>query len=92
MKCVWALAWDGASRMRDGASKIKEVLPPVEHTLRGSSSWLRVSREIAAKRREVRDAARLTLAQAFPEARENEPSSAPLVEEPQNAINREARK
>ena len=92
MKCVWALAWDGASRMRDGPSRIRQVLPPVEHSLRGSSSWLRVSREIAAKRREARDAARLAMAQAFPEARKNEPSSAPLADEPANAINREARK
>nr|WP_254444935.1 methylenetetrahydrofolate reductase C-terminal domain-containing protein [Ruegeria atlantica] len=92
MKCVWALAWDGASRMRDGGDKIKEVLPPVEHTLRGSSSWLRVSREIAAKERQARDAARETLAQAFPEARKNEPSAAPLAAEPPNAINRGLKK
>ncbi|MCX8951955.1 methylenetetrahydrofolate reductase C-terminal domain-containing protein [Ruegeria sp. NA] len=92
MKCVWALAWNGASRMRDGADKIKEVLPPVEHTLKGSSSWLRVSREIAAHERETRDAARLALAEAFPEARENEPSAAPLAAEPPNAINRELKK
>ncbi|NOD47128.1 MULTISPECIES: methylenetetrahydrofolate reductase C-terminal domain-containing protein [unclassified Ruegeria] len=92
MKCVWALAWDGASRMRHGGEKIKEVLPPVEHTLKGSSSWLRVSREIAAQEREARDAARVTLAEAFPEARENEPSSAPLATEPPNAMNRELKK
>ncbi len=92
MKCVWVLAWDGASLMSDGTTRIKEVLPPVEHSLRGSSSWLRVSREIAADQRKARDAARETLAQAFPEARMNEPSSAPLVEEPPSAIHREARK
>ncbi|MGI9370149.1 MAG: methylenetetrahydrofolate reductase C-terminal domain-containing protein [Ruegeria sp.] len=92
MKCVWVLAWDGASLMSDGAGRIKEVLPPVEHSLRGSSSWLRVSREIATNQREARDAARETLAQAFPEARKNEPSSAPLAEEPPSALNREARK
>ncbi|WP_171232884.1 methylenetetrahydrofolate reductase C-terminal domain-containing protein [Ruegeria sp. HKCCA4812] len=92
MKCVWALAWDGASRMQHGGDKIKEVLPPVEHTLKGSSSWLRVSREIAAQEREARDAARETLAQAFPEARENEPSAAPLAAEPPNAVNRELKK
>ncbi|WP_171229005.1 methylenetetrahydrofolate reductase C-terminal domain-containing protein [Ruegeria sp. HKCCA4008] len=92
MKCVWALAWDGASRMQHGGDKIKEVLPPLEHTLKGSSSWLRVSREIAAQEREARDAARETLAQAFPEARENEPSAAPLAAEPPNAVNRELKK
>ncbi len=92
MKCVWVLAWDGASLMSDGTARIKEVLPPVEHSLRGSSSWLRVSREIAANQRKARDAARETLAQAFPEARMNEPSSAPLAEEPPSAIHREARK
>ncbi len=86
MKCVWALAWDGASRMKDGDKKIHEVLPPVEHTLKGSSSWLRVSREKAQQRRTSRDAARVALAKAFPEARALEPAAAPLSEEPENAI------
>lgn len=92
MKCVWALAWDGAERMKDGRQKIREVLPPVEHTLQGSSSWLRVSREKAEKLRESRIAARATLARAFPEARAQEPASAPLAVEPPKATQAEPEK
>lgn len=86
MKCVWALAWDGASRMREGG-RIAEVLPPVERNLAGSSSWLRVSREKAAALREAREARRTAVAEAFPGARESEPSTAPLAEEPARATN-----
>jgi hypothetical protein len=84
MRCVWVLAWDGASRMR-GSDRIMEVLPPVDRRLRGSSAWLRASREKAAHLREARDAGRTTLARAFPGARVTEPSSAPLAEEPAHA-------
>lgn len=90
MKCVWVLAWDGASRMKAGPQKIREVLPPVEHSLQGSSSWLRVSREKANAIRESRDASRKALARAFPEARANEPAAAPLSVEPPNATKTEA--
>lgn len=90
MKCVWVLAWDGASRMKEGKQKIRDVLPPVEHTLQGSSSWLRVSREKAAAIRASKDAARLTLATAFPEARLHEPAAAPLSVEPPKATKAEA--
>lgn len=88
MKCVWVLAWDGASRMKDGPTWIQDVLPPVDHTLKGSSSWLRVSREKAAQRRQAKDAARQAMADAFPEARAHEPVSAPLAEEPPKATPR----
>ncbi|SPH16671.1 hypothetical protein DEA8626_00182 [Defluviimonas aquaemixtae] len=87
MRCVWALAWEGSTRMKGGA-KIREVLPPVDRSLEGSSSWLRVSREKAAKLRESREAARTAVAQAFPEARAIEPAVAPLAEEPASAVNR----
>ena len=80
MLCVWCEAWDGAARMENGA-QINEVLPPVDRTLKGSSSWLRVAREKAEAQREA-DAARKTLATAFPEARSNEPVTAPLADEP----------
>lgn len=90
MKCVWTLAWNGASRMKEGRTKIREVLPPVEHTLKGSSSWLRVSREKAAHMRVSRDAARATLAKAFPEARLQEPAAVPLSVEPPKATQAEA--
>ena len=91
MKCVWSLAWDGAATMK-GGDKIREVLPPVDRSLKGSSSWLRVSREKAAKLREAREAARTAVAEAFPEARAIEPAAAPLAEEPQKAVNREVLK
>jgi hypothetical protein len=80
MKCVWALAWDGASRMKHG-DKIGVVLPPVERNLKGSSSWLRVSREKAAALREARSARKAALAKSFPEARRIEPAAVPLAPE-----------
>ena len=89
MKCVWVLAWDGASRLKEGQQKIREVLPPVDHRLQGSSSWLRVSREKAGQIRQSRDAARATLAKAFPEARRQEPAAAPLSVEPTRATQAE---
>ncbi|WP_034492446.1 methylenetetrahydrofolate reductase C-terminal domain-containing protein [Afifella pfennigii] len=91
MRCVWVDAWDGAQRMRNGAW-ISEVLPPVDRSLKGSSSWLRVAREKAAERRhsETKSRARRIVAKAFAGARRNEPASAPLAEEPPSAVNREA--
>ena len=47
MKCAWVQAWDGARRMRGGGAII-EVQPPVDHTLKGTSAWLRVAREKGA--------------------------------------------
>jgi Methylene-tetrahydrofolate reductase C terminal len=84
MRCVWVLAWDGAARMRDG-DRIREVLPPVDRRLQGSSAWLRASREKAAALRAAGDAGRTTLARAFPRARAIEPTAAPLAEEPPRA-------
>ena len=81
MKCVWVGAWDGASRMKYGR-QIEIVLPPVDHSLKGSSSWLRVSREKAASLREAKEARRSTVARAFKSAREKEPATAPLAPEP----------
>ena len=80
MRCVWCEAWDGAARMADG-HRINEVLPPVDHTLKGSSSWLRAAREKAMARREA-NKAKETMAAAFPEARAAEPVVAPLAKEP----------
>lgn len=87
MRCVWVLAWDGATRMK-GGQKIREVLPPVDRSLDGSSAWLRVGREKAHARREAAEPGRTTLARAFPRAREIEPTSAPLTAEPPRAVNR----
>jgi len=45
MRCVWVDAFEGAARMEHGKRRIAIVQAPVDHTLRGSSSWLRVVRE-----------------------------------------------
>jgi hypothetical protein len=84
MRCVWVLAWEGAARMQDGR-RILDVQPPVDRRLKGSSAWLRASREKAAALREARDAGRTTLARAFPRARASAPASAPLADEPPRA-------
>ncbi len=89
MRCVWVEAWDGASRMRNGLERIVVQQPPVDRTLEGSSSWLRVAREIAAERREVRtstDPGKLAVARAFKRARRLEPAAAPLALEPSAAL------
>src|SRR3954468_579417 len=44
MPCVWVKAWEGSQQMADG-DRIREVQPPVDHRLKGTSSWLRVMRE-----------------------------------------------
>lgn len=81
MKCVWVLAWDGASRMKNG-ERVHEVLPPVDQRLKGTSSWLSAAREKALQSRGACDGGRATLAQAFSEARKIEPTTAPLVTDP----------
>ncbi len=85
MRCVWVLAWEGAARMKDGG-KIRDVQPPVDRSLEGSSSWLRVSREKAARLRESADARRTAVARAFADARAHEPAAAPLAPEPASAV------
>jgi hypothetical protein len=47
MKCVWVAAWEGAQRMR-ACMVIVDGQKPVDHSLRGTSSWLRVVREKTA--------------------------------------------
>jgi hypothetical protein len=44
MRCVWLLAYDGSLRMRGGGA-IADVLTPINHTLKGSSTWMRLARE-----------------------------------------------
>jgi hypothetical protein len=46
MKCVWVAAWEGAQRMGAGQAII-ERQKAVDHSLKGTSSWLRVVREKA---------------------------------------------
>lgn len=87
MRCVWVLAWDGAARMQ-GGGKINDVQPPVNRSLEGSSSWLRVAREKAARPAGPSDAPRNTIARAFPTARAHEPAAAPLAPEPPSASHR----
>ena len=45
MRCVWVEAFRGAERIPGGLDKVREVQPPVDRRLEGSSSWLRVVRE-----------------------------------------------
>ncbi len=40
MPCVWVDAYSGSLRMKHG-HRIQELQPPVDHRLKGSSSWLR---------------------------------------------------
>jgi hypothetical protein len=47
IKCVWVAAWEGAQRMSAGMT-ILDHQKPVDHSLKGSSSWLRVVREKTA--------------------------------------------
>jgi len=90
MRCVWVEAWEGASRMRHGHDRMLVVQPPVDRTLEGSSSWLRVAREKAAERRSTpqdgADPGKLVIARAFQRARRFEPASAPLAAEPPSAL------
>ncbi len=89
MRCVWVEAWNGASRMRFGMQRIVVEQPPVDRSIEGSSSWLRVVREKAAQRhqhRSSRDPGKLALARAFKGARQIEPAVAPLAAEPTAAL------
>jgi hypothetical protein len=49
MRCVWVEAWEGSQRMRRGRDAIRTVRPAVDRRLSGTSSWLRVAREKAAR-------------------------------------------
>jgi len=43
MQCVWVLAWNGASRMKEGDTiKINEFA--VDHREKGTSTWLKLAR------------------------------------------------
>src|SRR5271166_4560147 len=47
MHCVWLKAYEGSLAMRGGAA-IAEILPPLDHGRKGSSTWLRLARETAS--------------------------------------------
>ena len=63
MPCVWVQACEGSRRMRDGGEH-RDAQPPIDHRLKGSSSWLRVRAGAAAARRhdDIRAASRTTSA------------------------------
>ena len=85
MRCVWVEAWDGASRMQEGAERIRIVQPPVDRSLEGTSAWLRVAREKAVGAGVTATpagAGRTLIAESFARARQHEPASAPLAVEP----------
>nr|WP_246806285.1 methylenetetrahydrofolate reductase C-terminal domain-containing protein [Rhizobium lusitanum] len=56
MPCVWVQAWKGASNMLHGDAILK-VQAPVNQSLRGTSSWLRVTAKAAAARKAVKEKA-----------------------------------
>ncbi|MCF8468422.1 MAG: methylenetetrahydrofolate reductase C-terminal domain-containing protein [Sneathiella sp.] len=49
MPCVWVQAWKG-SRLMQAGDNILRVQPPVNHSYRGSSAWLRATAEAAEAR------------------------------------------
>ena len=51
-RCVWVEAWNGSRKMKDG-DRILNLQKPVDHSQRGSSSWLRVIRRIAESKRQA---------------------------------------
>lgn len=56
MPCVWVKAWEGSNNMA-GGDAIMTVQPPVDQSLRETSSWLRATAAAAACRaapREIR--------------------------------------
>lgn len=48
MPCVWLEGWKGSRNMQ-GGDNILKVQAPVNHSFSGSSSWLRVTAEDAAR-------------------------------------------
>jgi len=48
MRCVWVEAWSGGLVMRDGTAMMRGLQPPPDHSLSGTSAWLRYVREQAA--------------------------------------------
>jgi hypothetical protein len=44
MRCVWVEAWEGSQRMQ-GVEEIRLVREPLDHRMKGTSSWLRAVRK-----------------------------------------------
>jgi hypothetical protein len=49
MPCVWVKAWEGGRDLK-GEASILDVQKPVDHRLKDKSSWLKVMRDIRARR------------------------------------------
>ena len=49
MPCVWVEGWSGAAQMKKKENILK-LQPAVDHSLRGTSSWLRATAQNAAER------------------------------------------
>lgn len=45
MPCVWVKAFEGSQRMRSG-KRIEALQPPINHSFKGSSAWLRAARAV----------------------------------------------
>jgi len=54
MPCVWVEAWKGSQTMRQG-HLINVVQQPLDHSLRGTSAWLRATARSAAERAARKD-------------------------------------
>lgn len=44
MPCVWVEAWKGSQRLRHGTRAMAQIQPPIDHRLKGRSSWLVIAR------------------------------------------------
>jgi hypothetical protein len=55
MPCVWVQAWEGSRRMQ-GGDAIRMLQPPVDHSLRETSAWLRVTARAAEARKAAANA------------------------------------
>ncbi len=51
-RCVWVEAWSGSQKMVN-SERILTVQKPVDFSLIGSSSWLRVVRQMAKRKKQV---------------------------------------
>jgi len=49
MPCVWVQAWQGSQRMK-ATSNILDVQKPVDHSIQGTSAWLRACSERAEEK------------------------------------------
>ena len=48
LPCVWVQAWEGSQRLPAGVQKIQLVQPALDHSLQGTSAWLREAQKESA--------------------------------------------